>query len=46
MGVVDQRRIDRDSADAIKFTTLRQLYTELLTLRDKVGADPNDKRVH
>ena len=43
MGVVDQHRIDRDSADAIKFTTLQQLYTELLTLRDKVGVDPNDK---
>ena len=42
MSVVDQRSIDRKTVDSIKYTSVQQLYTDLTTLRDKVGQDPND----
>ena len=40
MSLVDQRNIDRQAADTIRFTTAQQLYRELQALQQKVGKDP------
>ena len=43
MSLVDQRSIDRVTAESLRFTTAQELYRSLITLQRKVGTDPSSQ---